>query len=165
MNFTTLIVAFVIVALALLVQRARRRVARRTLALEAYATRLPLDDAKYIHDLAIAGLVSVGEVDADKLGEDLEIAIALRNRVDELEGRSFGSANRVRIRPELARCASSLLREKVASRTRFDASAKYTIDKVDRTRSREEEERLLDHYTRMTYVYRSGIEPIQSRTS
>lgn len=87
-----------------------RLAGERAIAVSDYARQFSRVDARRLHDLALTGLVTSPQLgfDADQA---LEIVVALRNRVDELEGRAHGPLNKVRIRTTLASAVAPLFKQ------------------------------------------------------
>lgn len=143
-----LIIAGVVVGLVFWNWRKARHSAARAIALSEYAQRLSVDEAKYVHDLAVAGFGAFAAPNGDPMKE-IELATALRDRVDQLEGRPAGPANKAAVRTGLARA--------VASRSE---PFRYGVQP-----SRGNEERWADHYTMMgrVYIYLDQAPPLPER--
>lgn len=106
MSAVGLIITGAIVALVYWVWARTRRSGARAIALSEYAQRLSVDEAKYVHDLAVSSFGAFAPPNTDPM-KDIELAAALRDRVDQLEGRPAGSSNRAAIRTALVRAVSS----------------------------------------------------------
>src|ERR1051325_5156159 len=87
-----------------------RMAGARAAALSKYAAQFPREDCGRLHDMAVSYLSTSIQQRGDP-NQDLEIVVALRDRVDELEGKSHGPANKARIRTTVAATAAQLFKE------------------------------------------------------
>lgn len=128
--------------------RRTSRATARAIALSKYAKQLSLDQAKYVHDLAVTGFGKYAAPSTDPM-KDIEIATALRDRVDELEGRPAGPVHKVALRSALSVAVA-----------KGSEPFRYGIQP-----SREDEERWGDHYTMMgrVYLYLDQAPPLPER--
>jgi len=82
----------------------------RAVALSKYATQFSRTDCGRLHDMALTYLATSVHQGRDP-NQDLEIVVALRDRVDQLEKKSYGPANKIRIRSAVASIAAQLFKE------------------------------------------------------
>lgn len=120
----------------------------RAVAVSEYATQFSRVDARRLHDLALTGLVTSPQQGFDT-NQALEIVVALRDRVDELEGRAHGPSNKVRIRTVLA-LASAPLFKQTSPTSGFEVRRQFALGE-DIPES--EYERLSLHISMMGRVY------------
>jgi len=87
-----------------------KRAGERAVAVSKYAAQFSRLDCGRLHDMALTYLATSVQQDRDP-NQDLEIVVALRDRVDELEQRTHGPANKARIRTSLVSTATQLFKE------------------------------------------------------
>lgn len=134
-------IGFAVAALvAIFAVRAAKRSGNRALALSNYAQSLSLEQAKFVHDLAVATLGTKFQAVASDQMKDIEIATATRDRVDEIEGKSHGPLNKASIRMQIAQAVRSSSRP---FRYRFEPTP-------------EQEDLWADHYTMMGRIFLIG---------
>ncbi|MGA7799842.1 MAG: hypothetical protein WCC36_03445 [Gammaproteobacteria bacterium] len=146
------IVIFVALIFGLVARRYWKRgklAEERAVAVSEYAREFSLLDARRLHDLALTGLVASPQRGADT-SQALEIVVALRDRVDELEGRAHGPSNKVRIRTDLASAIAPLFKE-TALAAGFKVSREF---KLGEEIPEGEYEQLSLHITMMGRVYK-----------
>jgi hypothetical protein len=112
----------------------------RAIALSKYAAQFDLNDSVSLHDWAISCLVYSQHFpwgrgclsEADYFNLHLEIAVALRDRVDELVGRLHGYNNKVAIRAKLALATASLSKQTPFSDV-LDLKRQFSLDENGQT--------------------------------
>lgn len=124
------------------------RAGRRAVALSEYTKQFSVMDARRMHDLALSGLVFAPR-DGRDANQDLEIVVALRDRVDELEGRPHGLSNKIRLRTALSRAVAHLFKD-TSTTAAFSVRKEFGLGE---TIPDSENERLGLHITMMGRVY------------
>ena len=87
-----------------------KRAGERATALSKYGKQFSLIESRQLHDMAVTYLATSIQQGRDP-NQDLEIAVALRDRIDELEQRPHGPANKARIRSSISPTMARLFRE------------------------------------------------------
>lgn len=124
----TRIIIAVVVLLGFFVWRywKRAKVAgERAVAVSDYARQFSRVDARRLHDLALTGLVTSPQQGFDA-NQALAIVVALRDRVDELEGSAHGPSNKMRIRTTLATFVAPLFKQ-TSPTAGFDVRRRFAL--------------------------------------
>lgn len=114
--FAILVIGFVVGISAFLLVVKTKLAGERAIALSKFSSQFGIYDTVRLHDWALGSLVnsricSWGNANLSRsasLNFRLEVAVALRDRFDELVGKASGPMNKVEIRTKLAMATASL---------------------------------------------------------